>query len=150
MYLAETTYQYEVFLGNLATAQPLGIVQRRTQERDEPAEAFSAPTDRWVTSDGVTVTTGAVVYREVVEHTPGQEPTVGAWKFWGYIWEPRVQLLRAVALNRQVAAAAGQPMRNPLGLPVILQSDGTRPLQPASGEPARHPYTGELTGELEP
>lgn len=43
----------------------------------------------------------------------------------------------------------GQAMRTPAG--VLIVDDQGRPiLQPASGEPARDPETGELTGDTQP
>lgn len=150
VYATTETYQYETFLGTLGTASTTGVRQLRTQERDETGEAFSAALDRWVTPTGVEVHPGAVMRRKVSEDAVGVVNAVGPWEFFAYSWEPAVKGLKAVAMNRQVKAAAGQPMRNPLGLPIVLP-DGTRPNQPATGEPARDQWTGELIpGMVEP
>lgn len=55
----------------------------------------------------------------------------------------------------EAAAVAGQPMVDRVGLPLYVDDDGdgkvpTRPNRPASGEPARDPWSGQLTGELQP
>lgn len=150
VYATETTYQYEVFLGTLGTASTTGVKQVRTQERDETGEAFSAAVDKWVTPQGLEVTAGAVMRRQVTEDVPGVVTPIGDWRFHCYVGDPAIKGLKAVALNRSVQAAAGQPMRNPLGLPIVLP-DGTRPNQPASGEPARDQWSGELVpGQVEP
>jgi hypothetical protein len=150
VYATDTTYQYELFRGTLATASATGVKQLRTQERDEPAEAFSAPVDRWVTARGVEVFGGAVMRIQVVELTPGVATQVGDWEFYAYIWDPKIRTLNAVLLNRNVNVAAGTPLRNPLGLPVLRQSDLVQPNQPGSGEPALDQYTGEPNGETVP
>ncbi len=149
-YIATITHEAEVFLGSLASIQSLGGKQLRQQERDEPAEAFSTAVDSWVGPDGRTITPGAVYLRQVYETAPGVLGTPGPWTYFGQVWEAKVRDLNAVALNRTVAATAGLPMRNPLGLPIVLP-DGTRPLQPATGQPARDPWTGELIpGQTQP
>lgn len=142
-YATESTYEYLVFRGTLATAKPLGIKQVRTQERDEPAEAFSAAVDSWVGPKNETLSAGAVMRREVRETARGVLGEPGPWEFWGYIWEPRVQSLRPVLMGRVNAADPGQPMRNPLGWPIILP-DGTQPVQPTPQEPQRDPWTGQV------
>lgn len=89
--------------------------------------------------------------RPVSEDSVGVITALGPWEFFAYSWDPAVKQLKAVAMNRVVKAAAGLPMRNPLGLPVTLQSDLSRPLQPATGEPARDQWSGELIpGVTEP
>lgn len=148
-YITQITHEADVFLGTLASIQALGGKQVRASERDEVGEAFSSPIDSWVGPDGRIITAGAVYLREVRETAPGVLGTPGAWVYFGQVWESKVQALNAVVLNRQVAAVAGNPMRNPLGLPIVLP-DGTRPNQPAQGEPARDPWTGELTGGTQP
>jgi len=55
----------------------------------------------------------------------------------------------------QASTAAGQPMIDPVGLPIFQDPDGngkspTQPAMPAQGEPARDPWTGALTGETQP
>lgn len=149
IYIAEVTKEAEVFLGTLASIQSLGGKQTRTSERDAVGESFGGQVDAWIGPDGRVITAGAVYLREVREVSPGVLGTPGSWVYFGQVWEPKVQALNAAVLNRQTAAAAGNPMRNPLGLPVVLP-DGTRPTQPLQGEPARDPWTGELTGGTQP
>lgn len=148
-YVALTTYDAEVFLGTMASAEALGGKLVTTRERTSVAGGLSNPVTTYEGPDGRTMTPGDVYIREVVEHTVGQPPTLGTWVFYASTGDPKIAGLRAVNLNRQTAAAAGQPMRMPIGLLIVLQ-DGTRPTQPASGEPARDQWTGQLTGETQP
>lgn len=54
-----------------------------------------------------------------------------------------------VRTTTREASAPGANMRTPAGL-LIVDESGTPIPQPASGEPARDPWTGELTGETQP
>lgn len=148
-YITPTTYEVEVFLGTFASAQAIGAKFRRTQERTEAGQAFSAPVDTWVGPDGRKIEPGAVYVREVIEIEPGVFAPPGPWVFATYSWTAEFAKYKAVAVNRFAKAPAGNPMRTPLGTPLVMQ-DGTRPTQPATGEPARDPWTGVLTGEVEP
>jgi len=149
-YVTPITYEDGVFLGTMASCEALGGKYQSTRERTTVAAGgFGEPVLSYVGPDGRTMTPGDVYLREVIEHTDGQPPTVGSWQFYATIGVPKNAQLRGVNLNRQTSAAPGQPMRNPLGLPIVF-ADGTRPLQPASGEPARDQYTGQLTGETQP
>jgi hypothetical protein len=143
-YIALTTYDAEVFLGTMASAEALGGKYVSTRERTTvSAGGFGGPVLSYVGPDGRVMTPGDVYVREVTEHTVGQPPAVGSWAFYASIGDPKIQGLRAVNLNRQAASAPGQPMRTPAGTPIVF-ADGTRPLQPASGEPARDQWTGQL------
>lgn len=74
------------------------------------------------------------------------EETGGAWTWFG-----SSGALQGAVRWRPVAVVvteAGQPMRTPTGHPIFV--DGTRPNQPATGQPARDPWTGELTGGTQP
>ena len=144
-YVALTTHDAEVFLGTMASCELLGGKYQSTRERTTVEGSFSEPILQYIGPDGRVMTPGDVYLREVIEHTVGQAPTVGSWQFYASIGDPKIAQLRGVNLNRQTSAAPGQPMRNPLGLPIVF-ADGTRPLQPASGEPARDQWTGQLTG----
>ena len=144
-YVALTTYDAEVFLGTMASAEALGGKLQSVRERTSVAGHLSDPVQSYVGPDGRTMRPGDVYLREVVEHTVGQPPALGTWVFYASTGDPKIAQLRGVNLNRQAAAAPGQPMRNPLGMPIVFQ-DGTRPTQPAPGEPARDQWTGQLTG----
>jgi hypothetical protein len=149
-YVTPITYEDGVFLGTMASCEALGGKYLSTRERTTGAAGgFGDPVLSYIGPDGRTMTPGDVYLREVIEHTVGQAPTVGSWQFYASIGDPKIAQLRGVNLNRQAASAPGQPMRNPLGLPIVF-ADGQRPLQPASGEPARDQWTGQLTGETQP
>lgn len=75
------------------------------------------------------------------------EPTA-SWRYWRASWEGAEDTVR-MRLVPSITVAAGLPMRTPVGEPIIF-ADGTRPLQPASGEPARDQWTGQLTGGVQP
>jgi hypothetical protein len=143
-YVTPITYEDGVFLGTMASCEALGGKYLSTRERTTVAAGgFSDPVLSYVGPDGRTMTAGDIYIREVIEHTVGQAPTLGPWQFYASTGDPKVATLRAVNLNRQTASAPGQPMRNPLGLPIVF-ADGTRPLQPGSGEQARDQWTGQL------
>ena len=148
-YVTPITYEDGVFLGTMASCEALGGKYLSTRERTTVEGYFGEPILQYIGPDGRVMTPGDVYIREVIEHTVGADPTLGPWQFYASTGDPKVSTLRAVNLNRQTAAAAGLPMRNPLGLPIVF-ADGTRPLQPASGEPARDQWTGQLTGETQP
>lgn len=75
------------------------------------------------------------------EDAPTEAVEIGTWTWFG----PAKFLEGAVRLREVplVVTAAGLPMRNPLGMPIRLP-DGTRPVMPASGQQARHRWSGEL------
>lgn len=90
---------------------------------------------------------GDVFVRPVRAAAGEETEEAGGWSWFG-----TAETLRGAVRWRAVPAVvtvAGQPMRTPTGHPIFLP-DGTRPLQPASGEPARDPWTGQLTGETQP
>jgi hypothetical protein len=145
-YIAKISHEAVTFLGNFSTLEAIGGILRRTQTRATSGAAFSAALDEWVGPDGRVIEAGAVYVREVYETAPGVLGTPGSWVYFGQTWDATIKDLNAVVLNRQAKAAAGAPMINPLGLPIIDPSTGTRPTQPASGQPSRDPWTGELDG----
>jgi len=144
-YVALTTYDAGVFLGTMASCEALGGKYLSTRERTTVAGSFGEPVLTYIGPDGRVMQPGDLYIREVTEHTVGQPPALGTWVFYASTGDPKIAQLRGVNLNRQAAAAPGQPMRNPLGMPIVFQ-DGTRPTQPAPGEPARDQWTGQLTG----
>lgn len=152
-YASEVTHQYHVFEGTVAsittrpTNNPLGGKLVSQKVKTAPG-AYGADVEHYEGPDGTHVTPGAVFRCQVIETAPGTF-TYGPWQFFGYIHEEKVKSLNALNPNRVAKAAAGQPMINPHGWPIIL-ADGTQPNQPASGEPARDEWTGALTGETEP
>lgn len=147
-YIATITHEAEVFLGTVASVVAIGGKQVESKEKIAVGPYGSA-TERFEGPDGRTITAGAVYLRQVFETAPGVLGTPGSWVYFGQVWESKVQELNAVNLNRTTAANVGAPMRNPLGLPIVLP-DGTRPLQPAQGAPGRDAWTGELTGQAQP
>jgi len=149
-YIAKISHEAVTFLGNFATLEAIGGQLRRTQTRATSGAAFSAALDEWIGPDGRVIEAGAVYVREVYETAPGVLGTPGSWVYFGQTWDASIQDLNAVQLNRQAKAAAGQPMINPLGLPIIAASTGTRPTQAATGQPERDAWTGELTGGVQP
>ena len=145
-YVALTTYEDAVFFGTMASCEALGGKYVSTRERTTVAAGgFGDPVLSYIGPDGRVMTPGDIYIREVIEHTVGQPPTLGSWQFYASTGDPKISNLRAVNLNRQSASAPGTPMRMPTGLPIVFP-DGTRPLQPAPGEPERDQWTGQLTG----
>lgn len=143
-YVTPITYDAEVFLGTMASCEALGGKYVSTRERTTvSAGGFGDPVLSYVGPDGRVMQPGDLYVREVTEHTVGQPPAVGSWQFYASTGDPKIAQLRGVNLNRQASAAAGWPMRTPAGTPIVF-ADGTRPLQPASGEPARDQWTGQL------
>lgn len=104
--------------------------------------------------DGTIVAVGDYFRRRVSGWNGTDWTTRGAWM---HVPKAAFVGLEPIRFNPNVeaSAAAGQPMVDPVGLPIFQDLDGdgkqpTQPVQPASGEPARDPWTGELTGETQP
>ena len=85
---------------------------------------------------------GTLFVRPVTPTGDEAADPVGGWRFWRHSWDGATDALR-MRVVPPVVTAAGSPMRNPLGEPVMMR-DGTRPNQPASGEQARDPWSGQL------
>jgi len=145
--------QVYIFRGTLSSSvggafpENFNAVQRRTATRQGAGSTYSANVEEWVGPDGRIITAGAAYVRTAKEASPGVvEPAgFGSWVYWCQSDSEEFKKANPVQLNRQAPSVAGQPMRTRYGTPVVLP-DGTTPLQPASGQPSRDEWSGELDG----
>lgn len=122
-------------------------------------EAQSFGIQRYTTSDGGPplyllgnqfIAPGTLLRRAVRQNSAG-----GAWESDGTPWTQvsggyaGLQGAAQVRTTARDSVAAGQAMRTPAGLLIVDATGATIPM-PATGEPARDPWTGALTGEMQP
>lgn len=122
-------------------------------------EAQTFGVQRYTTGDGGPplyllgnqfIAPGTVLRRSVRQNTAGD-----GWESDGTPWTvhaggyPGLIGAAQVRTTARESVAAGANMKTPAGL-LIVDSAGTPIPMPATGEPARDPWTGQLTGGTQP
>lgn len=147
---ANTIIEYRDFRGTKASNANFLFIQRNIKERDYDAQVADTtwgsltPDIVYVDASGRVASDGDVYARRCEENPdPDGDPLpVEAWSYFCKTTEMQGRVHK-VNPSREANNTAGNPMRNPAG--IILQDDAGDPIvTPASGEQARHEWTGAL------